>query len=287
MNSLYEDHADKVKKVDETLEYHDLCIDFNTGLNKVKPMVEKSNYLIDIGRHSEAVIMSKDILDVISSEAVDIQALKAEAEPLVDEIFDDLEDSTKKFIKVKLYDGARYLQISMRILTNTFASEETKEDKLRRLDSMPQVIPYTKEELCLRKKLMLKDLKRIQSKIDKKKGFKKFKPMLEKANYLLDTGEYDRAIFASYDIEREVASKTVLINSIQSSVIDQIFYYLESLAKNFIEVKLFNGAIYLLPAIDRLIRTYTSGKSKKDKLKRIKDLTKTLPDHLIQHDFGD
>ena len=283
-----QDLMEKEKKLQETLEYLDLRIKLNNGLSKVNPMVEKANFFIDIGQHGDAVFTSEEILDQISSIAVDIQALRAEAKPsVVDEAFNDLEFSTKKFIKVKLFDGARYLQISMRILTNTFASEETKEEKLRRLDSIPQVIPFTEEQLCLREEIMQKDLEHIQSTIDKKRGFHKIKPMIKKANYLLDNGEHGLAIYASRDIQHEITSKSVIIHSKQLSTVDEIFDKLELLAKKFIDAKIFDGATYLLPAMDKLVRTFYSGAPERDKLEQIKILTKKMPYHLVQHDFYD
>ena len=115
-------------------------IEKETGLRKIKPMVKKAKYLNDVGRHSEAITTSKDILNVTSSEASTIQAITAK---MIDENFDELESVVEKFIEVELFDGETYLLFSMGIFAVTFSLEATRKNKLDRIAALKQKMPYT------------------------------------------------------------------------------------------------------------------------------------------------
>ena len=126
--------------IEKELMQYQSRIEKETGLRKIKPMVKKANYLIDVRRHDDAITTSKDISNVTSSEASIIQAIR---EKMIDENFDELESSVKNFIEVELFDGATYLLFSMQIFAVTFSKEATRQNKLNRIAALKQKMPYS------------------------------------------------------------------------------------------------------------------------------------------------
>ena len=135
-----DEYLNQEKMIEEVCMQYQSRIEKETGLRKIKPMVKKANYLIDVGRLSEAIATSKDISNVTSSEASIIQAITAK---MIDENFDELESLVEKFIEVELFDGATYLLFSMGIFAVTFSLEATRKNKLDRIHSLKQKMPYS------------------------------------------------------------------------------------------------------------------------------------------------